>query len=87
MDHASKNVSLAAHSEMVKEGSYHQPVVIFTKESIDADKPVTVVNIPPVRYICGPSKQGITGNIQGALDPVRSVSVVTSVNVPVEEAL
>ena len=62
-------------------------MVIFTKEGTYADKPVTVVNIPPVRYICGPSKQGIKSNIQGALDPDRSVSVVTSVDVPVEEAL
>ena len=50
---------------------------------MDADEPVTVVNIPPVRYIRGPSKQGITGNMQGALDPDRSVAVVTSIGIPV----
>ena len=83
VENASTEVSLAAHPSMVKEGSYHQPVVIFTKESMDADEPVTVVNIPPVRYIRGPSKQGITGNMQGALDPDRSVAVVTSIGIPV----
>ena len=62
-------------------------MVIFTKEGTYADKPVTVVNIPPVRYIYGPSNQGITGNIQGAWDTDRSVAVVTSVGVRVEEAL
>ena len=87
MENASTEVSFAAHQSMVKEVSDHQPVVIFTKEGTDADKPVTVVNIPPVRYIYGPSKQGITGNIQGALDPDRSVAMVTAVGVRVAEAL
>ena len=78
---------MAAHPEMVKEGSYHQPVVIFTKENIDADKPVPVVNLPPVSFIGSPSEQRITGNIQVAWDPDRSVAVITSVGVPVEEVL
>ena len=33
---------------------------------MDADKPVPVVNIPPVRVIGGTSKQVITSNIQAA---------------------
>ena len=39
--------------EMVKEGADHQPVVIFTKENTDEDKPVPVENLPPVRFIGG----------------------------------
>ena len=53
---------------MVKEVAYHQQVVIFTKENMDVDKPVPVVNIPPARFIGKTSKQRRTGNIQGAWD-------------------
>ena len=35
----------------------------------------------------GTTKQGITGKIQGAWDPDRSVSAITAIGVPVEEAL
>ena len=87
MENASTKVSLAAHPSMVKEGAEHQPLVIFTKENMDSDKPVLVVNIPPVGFIVGPSKQVITGNIQGYWDPYRSVAVVTAVGVPVQEEL
>ena len=54
---------------------------------MDSDKPVPVVNLPPVSFIGGTSKQGITGNIQGAWDPDRSVALVTAVCVLVEETL
>ena len=87
MDTASKEVSLAAHSAMLKEGEDHLSVVIFTKENMEADNPVPVVNLPPVRFIGGPSKQGITENVQGAWGIDISVSVVIAVGVPVEEAL
>ena len=53
---------------------------------MDADKPVQVVNIPPVRFIGGPSKQGIKGDIQGYWYPDRSVAVLMSVGIPLEEA-
>ena len=62
-------------------------MVIFTKENMDADKPIPVVNLPPVRFLSGPSKQVRTGNIQGAWYPYRLVAVIMSVIVPVEEAL
>ena len=52
-----------------------------------AEKPVPVVNLPPVRFLYVPSKQVTTGNIQGAWDSDRSVAVVTAVGAPVEEAL
>ena len=68
---------------MVKEVADHQPVVLFTKYNMDADKPVIVVNLPPVRFICGPSKQGRTLNIQVVWDPDRLVAVIMSVGVPV----
>ena len=41
------------------------PVILFTKESMDADKPFPVVNLPPVRFIVGLTKQGRKDNIQG----------------------
>ena len=45
------------------------PVALFTKESMDAKKPVPVVNIPPVRFKGGPKNQGRYVNIQGYWDP------------------
>ena len=62
-------------------------MVLFTKQNMDGDKPVPVLNFPPVRFIGGPSNQGRSCNIQGKWDPYRSVSVVTAVGVPMEEAL
>ena len=56
MDNASTEVSLAAHPFLVKEISDHQPVVLFKKDNTNADKPVTVVNLSPVRFIGHPSK-------------------------------
>ena len=63
------------------------PVSIFTKEIVDADKPSPVVNIPPVRFIVGPIKQGRTCNIKGVCDLEISVSVISAVGIPVEEDL
>ena len=54
---------------------------------MDADKPVPVVNLPPVRFIGNPPKQRRTGNIQGVWYPDISVAVVTVVGVSTEEAL
>ena len=72
---------------MVKERAYHHPVVLFTKDNAGADKPFTVVNLQHVRFIGGPSKQGITGNIQGACDPDKLIAVITSVGVLTKEVL
>ena len=69
MENASTKVSLKANSAMVKEGADHQPVVLFTKENMGAEKSVPVVIIPPVRFIVGTTRHGITGNIQGSWDP------------------
>ena len=44
-------------------------MVLFTKEGMDADNLVLVVNIPPVSSIGGPTNQEITYNIQGDWDP------------------
>ena len=62
-------------------------MVLFTKDNMDADKHIPVVNIPPVRFLGGPSKQVRTGNIQGAWYTYILVAVIMSVGVPVEEAL
>ena len=72
---------------MVKEVEDHQPVVIFTKENTDTYKPVPVVNIPSVRFIGGPSKQGSIENVQGYWDLDRSAEVITAVDVPVDWVL
>ena len=53
-------------------------MVLFTKQNMDGDKPVPVLNFPPVRFIGGPSNQERTGNIQGDWHPDISVSVVTA---------
>ena len=87
MENSSTKVSLEEYSEMAKEVEEHLSVVIFTKENMDADKPVPVVNLPTVRFIGGHQKQGITGNIHGYWDAYRSISVVAAVGVPVEESL
>ena len=54
---------------------------------MDTDKPVPVVILPPVRFIAGPRSQGITGIIQGYWDPEISVAIITTVGIPVKEAL
>ena len=69
---------------MLKEVAEHHPVVLFTKENTDTNKLVPVINLPPVMFIGGPSKQVITGSIHGAWDPDRLVAVITAVGVPVE---
>ena len=61
-------------------------MVIFTKEIMDIDKPVIVVNLSPVSFIDGPTNKGIKVNIQGAWDPKKLVHVITTVGVPAEEA-
>ena len=58
VDNASIEISLAAHPSMLKERADHNAVVLFTKYNMDSDKPVPVVNLPDVRFICGPSNQG-----------------------------
>ena len=54
---------------------------------MDTDKPVPVVDLPPMKYIGITTNQGITVNIQGAWYPEISVAVITTVGVPVEEDL
>ena len=80
------STTLKSPSALEKKVSDHLPVVIF-KYNMDADKPVPMVNIPPVRFIYGPTKQEIIGDIQGDWDTVRLLAVVTDVDVLVEEEL
>ena len=46
-----------------------------------------MVNLPPARFICGPSKQRRIGIMQGSWEPEISVAVTTTIEIPVEEAL
>ena len=62
-------------------------MVLFKKDHIDSDIPGPVVILPPVRFIGAPRRQGRTGIIQGSWDPEISLSVITTVWIPVEEAL
>ena len=71
---------------MVKGGAYDLPVVLFTKESMDADELVPVVYLPTVRFIGGTTSQGRTGNIQGDWDPEILLLVIATVGVPWEKA-
>ena len=62
-------------------------MVLFTKENVDKDKHVTLVNLLPVRFTGGLKRQVIKGKIQGTWYPEILVDVITAVGVPVEEAL
>ena len=60
-------------------------MVLLKEDNMDADKPVPVVNIPHVRFIGGPTSDGITGRIQISWDPEKSVSVINTSRVTVDE--
>ena len=52
-----------------KKGMDYIPVVLFTKDLMDAGKPIPVVNIIPMKFVGVPTNQGIKGNMQISLDP------------------
>ena len=54
---------------------------------MDVDKPITVVNFPPVRFIGGTTSHGRTVSIHVSWYPEKSVSVITTVGVPAEQSL
>ena len=87
MENASTEISLVLHSYLVEEVVDHLPVVIFTKYNMDADKPVSVVNCQPVRFIGVSTSQVRTGSRKGSRDPEISIAVITTVGVPVEKHL
>ena len=76
---------MSAHPELPKTVIYNQTVVLLTKDSLYSDKPILVRNIPPLNLSGGTANQGRTGNTEVYLDPDRSVAVVTTVVVPVED--
>ena len=67
--------------------TYHQTAALFTKESLYADKPILVENLPLLKSAGVTTNQVITANIQLAWDTYISVAVVTYVCVTVKEAL
>ena len=71
MDNLPTKASLAAHSEMVKERKEHQPVFLFTKDNMGADKNITLVIIPPVRFIGVPTSQVKKMKHTGILVPIN----------------
>ena len=62
-------------------------MVLLTKDSMYADKPIQVENLPPVRFIGGASNKVIIGNIKGSWDPEILVAVITTVGIPMEDSL
>ena len=58
MENASIEVSLIGHSTFFKIRSGSSASVPILKKSMNADKAVPVVNLPPVRFIDGFTKKG-----------------------------
>ena len=87
MDNVTIERYFSAHPALETGVTDHQTVVLFTKEIVDVDKSILVGNIPPLKFLSGPKKEVITGHMQGAWEPDRSVAVVMALSVPVEEYL
>ena len=64
-----------------------QPKGVTPPPHLWEDGMVPVVNLPLMRFIGGTTNQEINGNNQGAWDPEIYIAVITTVGVPVEEAL
>ena len=62
-------------------------MVLFKNVSVDTDILITVGKSPPFKSVGVKKIMDRTGKIQGDWDPEREVAVVTTVNIPVEEAL
>ena len=62
-------MSLEAHQELVKNDTDQLPVVIFTREIMDAEIFNPVGIILPLSFVDGPTRKGIPRNIQGDWDP------------------
>ena len=54
---------------MVKKATEKNTVVIFTKNSMELDKTILVVNLPPLSFLGCFTTQGITYNMWGSWDP------------------
>ena len=54
---------------------------------MDEYKPVPVVFLPHLRFIGVTTRHVRTGSVQGSWDPERSASIISTVGIPVEEAL
>ena len=87
MNNSSTEISFSSNPELATRVTYHQAVLLLTKENMDAYKPILVGNIPPLNFSGGTINQIITGNIQVYWYPYRSVALVTYVGVQVEEDL
>ena len=62
-------------------------MALFKKDNMGPYKPVPVIILPPVTFIGGPTMHGRTVRIQVSWDPEISKSVITTIGIPVEEAL
>ena len=53
---------------IVKKATEKNTVVIFTKNSMELDKTILVVNLPPLSFLDGPTNQRIKVSMQGDWD-------------------
>ena len=84
--HSSKEVSFSEHPALITNITNHQTVVLFKKESMYAEKPITVENIPPLKFVVCITIQFITDIIQVSWKPERYIAVIFKFGAPVEEA-
>ena len=62
-------------------------MVLFKKENMDSDKPIPVGNLTTLRFVGVNTRQRIIDNMKLECYPERTKAVITTVGVPVEEAL
>ena len=85
MENASTERSFLSHPELETRMTDNQTVVLFIKESLDADKHILVGNITPLKFAGGPTKHQRRGKNQVYWDIYISVAVLMVICVPVEE--
>ena len=76
-----------AQSVTIKKRKDHPLLVLFTKDRMYAENPITWGLLPPLRFLGGPTNKGMTGNMHESWYINRLVVVATEVGVSVEEAL
>ena len=67
MDNSSTEISLTAYSTLETKVTDHQKVVLLTKESLEAEKPISVGNNPPLKFAGGPTNSGNNRQLVGSM--------------------
>ena len=84
MENYYTELSMVANSALVVKVEYHPPLVFFKKHITDAEKPILVGNIPPLRFVGGPINQVSTGKTYGSWEQEILVVFVKEVGVLVK---